>query len=144
MSKSNAFENDFLLLVFHGTPIANLADNAAVAPFTSLYVSLHTADPGEAGDQTSSEATYTGYARVAVTRDSTGWTVTGSQVVNAGVITFPNCTAGSNAMTFFGVGTNASGPGTLLYSGQLAPGKTISTSNTPPDFLAGQLIITED
>jgi hypothetical protein len=49
MSKSNAFENDLLKLIFNATAIANLADNAASSPLTNLYVSLHTADPGEAG-----------------------------------------------------------------------------------------------
>lgn len=76
MSKGNTFENDFLKLVFNATAIANIADNAATSPLTNLYVSLHTADPGEAGDQTTSEITYTSYARVAVARTSGGWTVT--------------------------------------------------------------------
>lgn len=65
MSKGNTFENDWLLLIFNATAIANIADNAASAPLTNLYVSLHTADPGEAGDQTTNEAAYTSYARVA-------------------------------------------------------------------------------
>jgi hypothetical protein len=75
MSKGNTFENDFLLLIFNGTAIADLADNDATSPLTNLYVSLHTGDVGEAGSQTTSEATYTSYARVAVARTSGGWTV---------------------------------------------------------------------
>ena len=51
MSKGNTFENDLMLLVFNATAIANLADNAGTSPLTNLYVSLHTADPGEAGNQ---------------------------------------------------------------------------------------------
>ena len=52
MSKANAYESDLLKLLFNGTAIADVADNDATSPLTNLYVSLHTADPGEAGDQT--------------------------------------------------------------------------------------------
>lgn len=41
----------------------------------SLYIALHTADPGAGGDQTTSEATYTSYARVGVVRSGSGWTL---------------------------------------------------------------------
>ena len=51
MSKGNTFENDWMKLIFNATAIANIADNAASSPLTNLYVSLHTADPGETGDQ---------------------------------------------------------------------------------------------
>ena len=70
MSKGNTFENDILKLIFNATAIANIADNAASSPLTNLYASLHTADPGEAGDQTTNETSYTSYARVAVARTS--------------------------------------------------------------------------
>ena len=66
MSKSNAYETDLLGLLFNGTAIANIADNAASAPLTDLFVALHTADPGEAGNQGTNEANYTGYNRVTV------------------------------------------------------------------------------
>ena len=61
MAFGSTFENDLVKLIFNGTAIANIADNTASSPLTSLYVSLHTADPGEAGDQTTSEATYVTY-----------------------------------------------------------------------------------
>ena len=86
MSKSNSCENGWLLLLFNNTDFANIGDAAGLqnsAAAGSLYVSLHTADPGEAGSQTTSEATYTGYARVAVARSGSGWTVTNNQVQNA-------------------------------------------------------------
>jgi len=143
MSKGNVFENDLLKLIFQATAIANLADNAATSPLTNLYVSLHTADPGEAGDQSTSEATYTGYARVAVARTSGGWTVTGNAVENAAAINFPACTGGSNTITHFGVGTLSSGTGKLLYSGALTASLAVSAGITP-SFAAGTLDITED
>jgi hypothetical protein len=131
MSKSNIFENDFLKLVFNATPIANIADNAASAPLTNLYVSLHTADPGEAGDQTTSEATYTGYARVAVARTSGGWTVTANSVSPVGVINFPAATGGTNTITYWAVGTASGGTGKILYSGTVTPSISVSIGVTP-------------
>lgn len=143
MSKGNTFENDFLKLIFQATAIGNIADNAAASPLTNLYVSLHTGDVGEAGDQTTSEATYTGYARVAVARTSGGWTVTANAVENTSAITFGQCTAGSNTITHFAVGTAISGAGKVLYKGALTSSLAVST-NVIPEFAAGALDISED
>lgn len=131
MSKGNTFENDLLKLIFNGTAIANLADNAATGPITNLYVSLHTADPGEAGDQTTSETTYTGYARVAVARNGTGWVVTGNSVSPAANIEFPQGTGGSGTITHFAVGTAASGTGKLLYRGTVTPNIAVGNGIIP-------------
>ena len=90
MSKSDTFENDFLKLIFNAVGIANLADNAAASPLANLYVSLHTADPGEGGNQSTSEIAYTGYARVPVARSAAGWVVTGNSVSPAAAINFPS------------------------------------------------------
>jgi hypothetical protein len=142
MSKSNAFENSLLKLIFNATAIANLADNAASSPLTNLYVSLHTADPGEAGDQSTSEATYTSYARVAVLRTTGGWTVTNNSVSPVANIDFPNCTGGTNTITYFGVGTASSGAGVLYYSGTVSPSISVSSGVTPR--LTTASTITED
>jgi hypothetical protein len=131
MSKSNAFENDLLELIFNGVAIANLADNAASSPLTNLYVSLHTADPGEAGDQSTNETTYTSYARVAVARTAGGWTVTGNSVSPVANIDFPAATGGSGTITFFGVGSASSGAGVLYYSGTVTPNISVTAGVTP-------------
>jgi|NOAtaT_7_FD_contig_81_1399194_length_2351_multi_4_in_0_out_0_2 hypothetical protein len=143
MSKANTFENDLLKLIFNATAIANLADNAASSPVTNLYVSLHSADPGEAADQTTNEVAYTGYARVAVARTTGGWTVTNSDVTNAAAITFPQCTGGTATATHVAVGTDASGAGKVLYKGALAASLSISLG-IQPLFSAGALDISED
>jgi hypothetical protein len=102
MSKGNTFINDILNLIFNATPIANIADNAATAPLTSLYVSLHTASPGAAGNQTTSEAAYTGYARVAVARTTGGWSASTVQSTSpVASITFGTATAGSETETYW-------------------------------------------
>lgn len=142
MSKSNAFENSLLKLIFNATAIANLADNAASSPLTNLYVSLHTADPGETGDQSTSEATYTGYARVAVLRTTGGWTVTDNSVSPVANIDFANCTGGTNTITYFGVGSASSGAGVLYYSGTVSPSISVSSGVTPR--LTTASTITED
>jgi hypothetical protein len=145
MSKSNSWENSLLLLLFNNTAVANVGDATGLRGSTtagSLYASLHTADPGEAGDQTTSEATYTSYARVAVARSSGGWTVTANSVSPAGAITFPAGTGGSGTVTHFGLGTASSGAGVLLYSGTVTP--NIVTGNGITPQLTTATAITED
>jgi len=75
--KGSVFSNDLLQLILNGTAIPGVADNAATSPLANLYLSLHTSDPGVVSDQSTSEATYQGYARQAVSRDTTGFTVSG-------------------------------------------------------------------
>jgi hypothetical protein len=142
MSKSNSFENSLLKLIFNATAISNLADNAASSPLTNLYVSLHTADPGEAGDQTTSETSYTSYARVAVARTSGGWTVTNNSVSPVANIDFPAATGGSGTVTYFGVGSASSGSGVLYYSGTVTPNISVTSGVTPR--LTTASTITED
>src|SRR5215472_8145686 len=129
--KASTFENDWLKLVFNAVGIANIADNAASAPLTNIYVSLHTADPGTGGSQTTSEAAYTGYARVAVARTSAGWTVTGSSVSPVATISFPAATGGSETETFACAGTASTGAGKILYRGPITPGIAVSSGVTP-------------
>lgn len=142
MSKGNTFENNLLLLIFNGTAITNLADDASVSPLTSLFVSLHTADPGEAGNQTTSECAYTSYARVTVARTGGGWVVTANSVSPAANITFPAATGGTETATHWAVGTLVSGAGILLYSGTISPTVAISNGVTP--ILTTASAITED
>ena len=142
MSKSDTFENDWLKLVFNATPIANIADNAATAPLTNLFVAAHTADPGEAGTKATNEATYTSYARVSVARTSGGWTVTTNSVSPVSTISWPACTAGANTLTHFSVGVATSGASKILYSGTITPNISVSTGVTPQ--LTTASTITED
>jgi hypothetical protein len=144
MSATNAFETSLLQHILQNADIANIGDATGVRGSTtagSLYVSLHTSDPGEAGDQTTNEANYTGYARVAVARSGAGWAVSADTGDNVGAVTFGLCTAGSNTVTHFGVGTASSGAGVLLVSGALSASLAVSNGITP-SFAAGTLEIT--
>lgn len=141
-SKGNTFENDLLKLIFNATAIANIADNAATSPLTNLYMSLHTSDPGEAGDQTTNEITYTSYARKDVLRTSGGWTVTGSSVSPAANIDFAAGTGGSGTATHAAVGTLVSGTGKVLYKGTVTPNIVCGDGVTPR--LTTASTVTED
>jgi hypothetical protein len=146
MSKSNTFENELLLHVFNNAAMADYGDGSglpAAATAGSLYVALHTGDPGEAGNQSTSEANYTSYARVAVARAGGGWTVTGNAVENTAAITVPQATGGSSTATYFRVGNEVSGATDITYSGALAASLAI-TNGITPEFAAGDLDITED
>ena len=145
MSKTNSWENGVLLLVFNNTNFAAVGDATGLRGSTtagSLYVSLHTADPGEAGSQTTNETTYTSYARVAVARSGSGWTVTGNSVSPAATISFPACTGGTATITHVGIGTDSSGAGVLLYKGALTPNIAVSSGVTPQVTTAST--VTED
>lgn len=135
MAKTNAYETDLLELIFNGTTLATLAEDYSGSPAqTNLYVSLHTADPTDAGNQSSSEATYTGYARVAVARTGSpaSWVVTGNKVNPASVITFGSPTSGPETITHFGVGTDSTGAGYLLYKGTVSPNIEVSNGGDAP------------
>jgi hypothetical protein len=124
------FADALMKLVFWGTNIANVADNAASSPLTQLYVALHTADPS-GGDQTTSEAAYTGYARVAVARTSGGWAISGRVVSPVSDVTFPTATGGSETETYASVGVAASGASQIMFSGPLSPTISVTTGTTP-------------
>lgn len=142
-SKGNTFENDLLKLIFNATAIANIADNAATSPLTNLYASLHTGDPGEGGDQTTNEISYTPYARIAVARTTGGFTVTGASVSPVAAITFAQMTSGAGGTASYGViGTSSSGAGKILYSGALSP--TIAVANGVTPIIDVTSTVTED
>ncbi len=146
MSKSNACETDLLKLLFNNTTWAGVGDTTGIVgsgAAGSLFISLHTSDPGEAGDQTTNEISYTGYARVAVARTSGGWTISGNSVSPASTVSFGQMTAGAGGtVTHWGVGKSSSGAGELLYSGTVSPNISVANGVTPQ--LTTSTAITED
>ncbi len=145
MSKGNTFETELLEHVLNNTDLALIGDATGLRGSStagSLYISIHTADVGEGGDQTTNECNYTSYARVAIARSGSAWTVTGNSATNAATVAFPACTGGSNTATNFAVGTASSGAGKVLYKG--SAGSLAISSGITPQFAAGQLTVTED
>lgn len=145
-SKGNTFENDLLLLIFNNTNAADIGDATGLRGSStagSLYVSLHTSDPGEAGDQTTNEVSYTGYARVAVARSGAGFTVTANSVSPAANVDFGECTASCSAtITHFAIGVASSSTGKILYKGALASSIALATGVIPR--LKTTTAVTED
>lgn len=127
------FANDLLKLILLGTAIANIADNAATSPLTSLHLALHTASPA-GNDQTTSEVTYTSYARKDRTRDnnaSTGWNVSTNTAALQALTSFAAGTGGSGTATHFSLGTASSGAGKILFWGTVTPNIVTGNGVTP-------------
>jgi len=146
MSLSNASETALLSLLFNNTAWAGIGDAGGLQPSAAagnLFIALHTADPGETGNQSTSEAAYTGYARVSVARSAGGFTVAGNQVSNTATVQFGECTAGSATVTYFSVGVATSGATAILYRGALSASRAISAGITPL-FNSGALTGTAD
>ena len=135
MSKSNAMENNLLRLVFQQVTWPNVADIATAGNITNIAVSLHTADPGEAGTQATNEVTttaYAGYTRIGVNRTTTSWLVTGNVASPVANISFPQASGGTGGtISFFGLGNATSGAGTLMYSGTVTPNIAVANGVTP-------------
>lgn len=134
MSMGNATETDFLALIFNATALPWDA-------VTKLDLHLHTADPGEAGTSSTSEATYGGYALIQTDRDAGDWTVAGNTVSNAILMQFAVCSSGSNTITHVSITPRASTQ--IIASGALASSIPVS-NGIRPQFEAGQLTMTMD
>jgi hypothetical protein len=134
VSKSNATETALLEYIF-------TAVNPSWHAATELDVHLHTADPGEAGNSTTNEATYGSYALVTIDRAATDWTVSGNTATTDNLIQFPQCTSGTNTITH--VSVTPQGSTVILYSGALSSSLSVSTG-IQPQFAAGDIDVTED
>jgi len=138
-AKSDAFDNAYMLLVFNNTNAANIGDATGLRGSTaagSLYFSLHTADPGAAGDQTTNEAAYTPYARIGAARSSGGFTVSGNAVSPAANVDYAKCTASpGNPLTHWALGTSLSGAGEILYRGGIGPAPVPMTAVASSDLI---------
>lgn len=148
MSATNVFENGLLSLIFENANYANVGDATGLRGSTTagvFYVSLHTADPGEAGNQTTNETAYTNYLRSdgSVARSTAGWTVASGVADNDAAITYATGGATGATLTNFGIGSDASGTGNLFLKGALAASLAVSSGVTP-SFAAGALDVSLD
>jgi hypothetical protein len=150
MSFSDAFEAALLDHYFLNVAHANVGDATglpAAATVGNFYFALHTADPGETGDQTTSEATFTSYARTAVPRGGSGFTRSGTnptQIANVATVTFPTCTGGTNTCTHFSLGLKSSGASQIIYSGPLTNQVVVALGNPVATFAPGAFVGTVD
>lgn len=141
MPKSTSACNSILALIFNATSWTGIARDSA-APIGNLYVSLHTATPGVGGAQTTNEASYTNYVRVAVVRTTSGWVAPSSGATsNAALIQFAQ-SGSSQTITHVAIGTDSSGAGLVLYAGALNSSLAVA-SLIQPQFAIGDLDVTE-
>lgn len=143
MPKSTTTANDILALIFNATAWADIAENDSSSPAANLYIRLHTGALAAGDPGNTNEATYTGYAALAVVRTTSGWEIPASgETSNAALAQFAECTAGSNTITHVSINKAASGAGACLYSGALAASRAIS-AGIQPQFAANALVVTE-
>lgn len=142
MAKSTTTCNNLLKLIFNATAWANIADNAASSPATQFYLSLHTADPGVDGTQSTNETTYTNYVRIGVVRTSGGWTVATNTATNTALAQFAICGATGATLTYVAIGMLSTGAGIILYSGALNSPLAVA-NGIQPQFAALALVVTE-
>lgn len=135
MPKSNTTRTDVLAKILQDVDFSWDA-------VTDLYIALHTADPGAAGTQATSEATYGGYARVAIARTAAGWDVVANVGSNDDLFQFPQCASGSNTLTHVSIGIASSGATQILASGSLTVSLAVSAP-IQPQFAANALQWTE-
>lgn len=115
----------------------------------TLYISLHSADPGDTG---ASELTGGSYARASINTDTNNSTDTqfnaksdngqARQVTNKATITFATATGNWTNATYFGI-WDASTSGNLLFTGTITGGVTINNGNTL-SLVDGNIVIAID
>lgn len=142
MSATNVLENGLLSLLFENANYANVGDATGLRGSSTagvFWISLHTADPGEAGSQTTSETAYTNYLRVDVARSTAGWSVSSGVCDNDAAITFATCGVTGSTITNVGIGSDTAGAGNLFLKGTAS----LAVSNgITPSFAIGALDIT--
>lgn len=133
MSASNYLE-DAIMNVLRGVTFPAVPAN--------FYISLHTADPGEAG--AGAEVSGNNYSRVAVSPAAGSWddpAGTGA-TENTTAITFPTPSGAWGTVTHFAIWDAASGGNMWIY-GPLAASRAPQSGDTVR-FVAGALDVTAD
>lgn len=145
MSLSNYLENEIVDHIFRARSYSGPA---------TIYVSLHTGDPGESGASSEVSTSGTNYARAALAASASNWKGTGNEVTgvdsagtggqtkNAVTITFNVPSATWGTVTHFAL-WDAVSSGNCLGSGALTTAKVINTSDTV-SFAADTLTVTFD
>lgn len=103
--------------------------------YASVFISLHTADPGATG---AAEAAYTSYARIEVT---VGFAAAASKTTNNdAAVTFPENTGSNETETYVGI-WDAVSSGAFLGGGALTASQLVPAGGIP-EFAAGALDVT--
>jgi hypothetical protein len=119
-------------------PFTTYLDNALIneafgavgyTPATTLYVALSTTTPTTAGASIT-EPSGNGYARVAVTNNTTNWpSASNGSKSNGTAITFPAATGSWGTVTYFCI-FDAATAGNCIGYGALNTAQTVSNGDT--------------
>lgn len=131
--KGDALRKKFIDKVFAGIDFA---------PGTDLWISLHTAAPGNDGDQTTNETSYGNYARQSLAVGA-GWNTSSNQASNAAEVTFPASSDAGQTITHFAIGTSQTGVGEIRYQAAVTSNLVIQVG-TEPKFPIGNLVALEE
>ena len=144
MPAGSTFANELALHLAQNATLPLIGDATGLlgaATVGSLYWSLHTADPGNSGNQTTSEAAYTGYARVSAARSSAGLTVAANVISNTLALLFPQSSSGPESETYVMLGTASTGTGKQIGRGALS--QTLVVNNLiAPNIAIGAATVT--
>ena len=146
MSAKDNFENNLLAHIFQNATIPNIGDETGLRGSSaagSLYISLYTASPSDSASGT--ECDYAGYARAALERSVSGFSLSGNAISNASALSFPQCVSGvSDTAVAFGIclASSVNVDDQILW-GPLLSSLEISAGITP-GFNAGDLVINVD
>jgi hypothetical protein len=140
MGTNRTTQDAILNLIFSATTWANYAINASASPETLIFWQLHTADPGVTGTGSTSESTYTNYARQSNNR-SNGWNASsGGSVAPVAAINFPSSGAAGTTITYFSLGKSGGGTSPLLFSGTVTPNIAIGASGIVPQLTTASTV----
>jgi hypothetical protein len=138
MAFGNTTENALCLLLFNNTNAALIGDATGLRGSStagSFYLSLHTASPGASGNQQTNEAAYPSYARVAVARSGSGWSVSANVVSLVAAASFPAATGTpSETETYAAIGTASSGTGQIITFAPLSANIVVNAAGIVPQL----------
>lgn len=123
---ANAAQLNFWRLFFNGTRWPGIAQNDQAAfALQQFYISLHNENPMESGSQNTFETEYPNYVRVAVPRVPLQWGVSGPNptvAMNMQPITFAQTGGAIDTLSYWGLGSSPTGPGTMFLSAPVGLG----------------------
>lgn len=130
--------------VYYISKLVNQVFNGTAYSFpATLYFALWTTTLTSASTGSSgTECSYTGYARVAVTANSTNFSTSsaGSSITNNIAVTWPANTATSNTATYMAI-CDASSAGNMMYFGSIS--STVIGVGDTPQMAASALTASE-
>lgn len=139
----DTFAHDYLRLMFNNIGIPLIGDAIGILPSAvagSLWFTLHSAAVAVGDDQTTHEATYTGWVRQAIARSGAGFTVTGRTAVTAAPVQPPDSAGNNQTLPWCSLGTSGAGAGKIIHAMPLLV-PLVTVTGPLPAFPAGLISV---